>query len=99
MLLPACSSAPFLELEHRGEGSQTPEQSAWERDGAAPGDMIIAALGSARIIAGIYDLGSLSNLNNFSPVPPFDVRDVSAPALTQNISDQTCWCIYNANTQ
>lgn len=63
--LQICPAALFLELKHRGEGSQAPEQSAWERDGVAPGDVIIAALGSARIIARIYDLGSLSSLNNF----------------------------------
>lgn len=45
-----------------GEDTQALEQSAWERDGVALGDMIIAVLRSAGLKVGIYDLGGLSNL-------------------------------------
>lgn len=58
--LQVCTAAPFLDLKLNREGTQ----SAWERDGVALEDMIIAVLGRTRLIVGIYDLGGLSNLNN-----------------------------------
>lgn len=66
--LQVCTAAPFLDLKLNPEGTQALEQSAWERDGVALEDMIIAVLGSARLTVGIYDLGGLSNLNN-STIP------------------------------
>lgn len=62
--LQVCTAAPFLDLKLSREGTRALEWSAWERDGVALGDMIIAVLGSARLIVRIYDLGGLSNRNN-----------------------------------